>query len=189
MITPRHTVRSTSRARRGGFTLPEVIAAIVIIGALGGLAGAILFQGVDAYRGVSVRADLHSALASAVDRIDRALREIPSLTADGVPSLKGISPSSVDWDEADGGANITLDGDQLLLGYAGTGGYSILSGVTAFTVQCYDQSNTALATSMSGAALNNVRRIEITITAAREGLQDTLRTRVFLRCTMAGGDS
>lgn len=173
--------RPTSRR---AFTLVEAIAAIALIGTLGGIAGAVLFQGIEGYRGVSLRAELHADLASAMDRVDRALRQVPALGGDGIADLKSVTPTSIEWDESDGGANITLDSDDLLLGYQGSGGAPILSGVTAFAVQCYDENNAALAGTLSGSALDAVRRVEVTLTAAREGITDTLRTRVYLRCTM-----
>ncbi len=182
---PLHGRRSALKSR-SAFTLVEVIAAIVIIGTLGGLSGTILFQGVEGYRGVAVGGELHADLASAMDRIDRAIREVPSLAGNGISSIKEVTPTSIDWDETGGGAKILLFAGSLLLGYEGADGTALISGVTAFSVRCYDEGNAALAASLSGAAVNNIRRIEITITAAREGLTDTLRTRIYLRCTMVG---
>ncbi|MBL8744835.1 MAG: type II secretion system protein [Phycisphaerae bacterium] len=191
-----HTLASPSRSdapptagrRCGGFTLVEVIAAMVIIGTLGGLSGAILYRGIEGYRRVAVQSELHAELAAAMDRIDRAIRAIPSLSGSGDPSIKGVSPTSIDWDEATGGASLSLDAGTLLLALEGAEGVRLLEGVTGFNLQCFDQSNAPLASVLTGATAGNVRRIEITLSVGREGLTDTLRTRVFLRCTMAGSN-
>lgn len=177
----------TRRPRRG-FTLMELIAAIVIISTLGGLSGSILFQGIEGYRGVAVRMELHADVASAMDRIDRALREIPSLNGDSLPSIKGVSSTSIDWDQPNGAAKLLLDSGSIMLGYQGSDGEPLISGVTAFSLRCFNESNAALAATLNGSAAADVRRIEVTLTASREGLTDTLRTRVYLRCTMSGTD-
>lgn len=61
--------------------------------------------------------------------------------------------------------------------------------VSGLAVACYDQENTALAANLSGASTAAIRRVELTLQASVGGVGDTLRTRVFLRCTVAGGAS
>lgn len=185
-MIPPHSKPAGRRASRA-FTLVEVIASIVIIGTLGGLAGSVLVRGIEGYRGVAVQSLLHADVASALDRVDRALREIPSLTGDGTPSIKSVTPTSIEWDEANGGAKVLLDTDSLLIGFGGGDGTAILTGMTGMTIQCYDESNAALAATLDASGAAAIRRVEFSITASREGLSDTLRTRVFLRCTMQEG--
>ena len=62
----------------------------------------------------------------------------------------------------------------------------LLSDVSSLAVQTYDESNAALAASLSGAACDDIRRVAVAITIERSGVTETLRTKLFLRCTMAG---
>ncbi len=58
--------------------------------------------------------------------------------------------------------------------------------VTDFTLRAFDESNAELALPLSGAGCDAIRRLSISLTVQRQGSQDTVRTRVFLRCTMSG---
>jgi len=62
----------------------------------------------------------------------------------------------------------------------------LIGDVTAFTVQTYNESNTALSATLSGAACDPIRRIMVTITTQRAGVTQTLRTKLFVRSTMEG---
>jgi prepilin-type N-terminal cleavage/methylation domain-containing protein len=171
---------------RAGFTLVEAIAAMAVLGLLGGLSGSLLARAVEAYRGVAVQSSLHADLAAALDRADRALREIPSPAGDGVPGISGVTASGIEWDDGAGDASLSLVGGALMLATGGDAPTAILEGVAEFSVQCYDESNAAMAASLSGAACEPIRRVQVTITASRGDATDTIRTRVFLRCTMQG---
>ena len=58
--------------------------------------------------------------------------------------------------------------------------------MTTFALQAYDESDGALGFFLGAAACDPIRRTEITLTAERNGVTVTLRTRVFFRCTMQG---
>ena len=62
----------------------------------------------------------------------------------------------------------------------------VLNDVTAFTVTCYNESNAALAASLSGAATQPIRRIQIQVTVSRQGVTESLRARAFVRSLMTG---
>lgn len=168
------------------FTLVEAIASIAVIGLLGGMAGVLLHRSVEGYQGTAEASRLHQELASAMDRIDRALREIDAAGDGSTPDIKAVSPTSLDWDSPDGSSSLAESDGRLTLAINSADPLLILTGVTSFHIQCFDESNSALPAHISGASVENIRRVQVTITASRNGITDTLRTRIFLRCTMAG---
>ena len=62
----------------------------------------------------------------------------------------------------------------------------LLSGVTACTVSTYDEDNTLLAATLGGAGCDDIRRVQLDITVARNGITERLRSKVFIRSTMIG---
>ena len=62
----------------------------------------------------------------------------------------------------------------------------LLTGVTVIEIKAWDESNTALVLPLNGAACDPVRRLSVTIEAARGGVTDRLTTKVFLRSMMEG---
>lgn len=169
---------------RRAFTLIEVIAAIVIIGMLASMTAAVLIRGMEGYEATAQVAQLHSDVTAALDRIDRALRSIPA--AESGANISSVTSASIAWTSAGGACSLSLSAGTLSLVIDGAASQPILSDVTAFTVQCFDESNSALAGSLSGAAVTPIRRVQITLTATRNGRSDTLRTKVFVRSTMEG---
>ena len=59
--------------------------------------------------------------------------------------------------------------------------------VSAFSVQTYDEDNAALGATLTGAACDPIRRIELDLTLQRSGVTTSLRTKLFVRSTMRGG--
>lgn len=159
---------------------------MVIIGTLAGLAAPILIRSAEVYEGTAVRSQLQGDLASAMDRLDRAIRET-SLNAGGDgPDITSVTPASLAWTTLSGAATLDLVGGDLNFASPGESATTILSGATGLTVRCFDESNIELAGTLSGNAVLAVRRIEVTISASRYGLSETLRLRVFPRCMMKG---
>jgi hypothetical protein len=173
------------RGVRRGFTLVEAIAAISVVAALGSVSSAVIFSGITSYRDGSVRAQLHAEESAAFDRISRALWSINrdssvSVTAPLISSVTNTSISfNTNW-------SLSLSGTTLLLSENGGTANAIMNDVSAFTITAYDQSNAALTLPLSGTGTQPLRRIQIQVTGTRQGVSDSLRTRVFLRCTMAG---
>ena len=62
----------------------------------------------------------------------------------------------------------------------------LLSDVTACTITAFDQDNTQLGASLSGAGCDAIRRVSVSVTVQRNGISETLRTRVYIRSTMEG---
>ena len=81
---------------------------------------------------------------------------------------------------------ITLSGSNIVLTGAAAATQNLASNVTVFTIQTYDESNAALPASPSGAQIDTIRRIQITMTASTGGMTETLRTKFFVRCMALG---
>jgi prepilin-type N-terminal cleavage/methylation domain-containing protein len=170
----------TGRTRRG-FTLVEAIAAVTVLGTLGSVASAVIFSAVQSYRDACVVAQLHEEGSSAMEVVARQLRVIPQALSGG-PDISAVTPSSIVF----GTSSLTLSGTDLVWVNAGGGPVTLLSGVSAFVIECFDGSNVAMAGTLTGSECAGVRRISVTITLSRDGESDTIRTRVFLRGFIEG---
>ncbi len=170
--------------RRRAFTLIEAVATITIIAIIAGASSRLILSGADGYAAAATRAELANAASAAMERLTLELREIPlrPATSPAEPYLDAVTASSIAWR---GDAGIDLSGTTLRFTADGVA-RTLATDVSAFSVQCYDQSNSPLATSLSGDACDPVRRVEVTLTLTRNGVSETLRTRVFLRCMIAG---
>jgi len=167
------------------FTLIELIATMAVVGALGSIAASILIASIGGLMGATTSAQLHTELSIALDRIDRELRNIPvdGTASDIAPDIDSLTAASITWSTSN---QISLAGSQLNLTLGGTSAV-LLDDVTAFSVKAFNESNTQMGASLSGAACDDIRRLLIEITVSREGVTERLRTKIYLRCTMAGG--
>src|SRR5262249_7643348 len=145
----------------------------------------VIYTAIAGYRDAAMRAQLHSEVSGAFDRLTRALWSMGRNTAAAgvAANLSSATATSLAWDN---NWSLTLSGTQLMLVEHGGASTSILNNAPSFAVQCYDESNAALPATLSGWAPEAVRRIQLTATVNRDGQTDTLRTRVFIRCCMSG---
>ncbi len=173
-------------AGRGAFTLIEMIATIVILGTMGSIASGVIYQASRTYTEAALSAQLHAELSAGLDRIDRALREIPlkSPYASSAPNITSLSASSITFN---GSSVLTFASGQITLSESGGPAGVLLRNVAAFTIQAFDESNAAMAATLSGTACDALRRLSVSITLTREGVSQTLRTKVFLRSLLKGG--
>ncbi len=191
MTDAMHTRTSTrlpwGRSRRG-FTLIEMVATVVIIGTLGSVASGVIYQASRTYTQAALSAQVHEELASGLDRIDRALREIAikSPYASSAPNIVSLTAASMTYNTSSVLTYTASTGDITLSESGGPTG-TLLRGVSAFTLQAFDESNAAMAASLSGSACDAIRRISVSITLTRDGVSQTLRTKVFLRALLKGG--
>ena len=176
----------TLRPSRRGFTLVEAIATMAIISTLGSVAALVTARATDSYKAAANTAQLQTELSAAMDRVERTLRGIRRKTGVAAADISATTAPSISWNAAGGACSLTLTSGQLVLAENGGAGAAILTDVSAFTVQCYDQSGIALGATLSGASCEAIRRVVITATLTRYGSTTTLRTGVYLRSTMTG---
>lgn len=179
-------MRKNLSCTRRGFTLIEAIATIVILAIIGSLASMIIINAVDGYVDAATEAQLHLEASTAMDRIVRELRKIPldSAAAGIAPDIDDVTASSITLAS---GTEIKLIGNKLSFANAGPPSKALLKDVAAFSIQAYDESNNALAATLTGAACDPIRRLAIDLTLQRAGATATLRTKLFIRTTMSGG--
>jgi prepilin-type N-terminal cleavage/methylation domain-containing protein len=172
--------------RSHGFTLIELVATVAIVGALGSIAASILMASIGGLRESTTRAQLHTEMSIAMDRIDRELRNISldSGASDIAPNIDSISAHAITWE---GSNSLVLDGTNLNLTLYGAGTSVLLADLTALSITAHDENNAPMSASLSGTGCDGVRRLLVEVTAVRNGVTEHLRTKVFLRCTMAGG--
>lgn len=176
------------RTSRTGFTLVEAIATMTILAVVSLGASRIIFAAVDAYAADATRAELTLDLSAAMERIAAELRSIPSRSGrPGTPWIDEVSTSAIVFG---GSMAIELDGTELTLTAAGSDARPLIGDVSSFTLVCFDGLGQPLGLPlMTGPACDQVRRIQVSVTRTVNGVSETLRTRVYLRCTMAGGGS
>src|SRR5258707_12521358 len=104
----------------------------------------------------------------AMARLAAEFRAIPldPAATPAAPLISSVTPTSIAWNT---NYSLALSGSQLRLVVAGGGASTLLDTVTGFSIQCYDQSNAPLATTLSGAGCSPVRRIAVSITVSRQG--------------------
>jgi hypothetical protein len=158
---------------------------MTILAVLSLSASRIIFAAADAYASDAVRAELTLDLSAAMERIVAEVRTIPS--RDASPGSPWIDFAAADSLEFGTGHALTLDGESLMLTIDGGPPRTLLDHVSGFTIACFDEAGAPLTLPLSGSACDPIRRIEFTVARTRHGVSETLRTRVFLRCTLAGG--
>jgi prepilin-type N-terminal cleavage/methylation domain-containing protein len=179
---------SRGRAGRPGFTLIEAVAAMAVMAVLAAATAGLLLRGATAYTTMAGSAQVLMELSTGLERVDRAIREIPLKSQSGAaPNITSLTGTSLAWSTAAGTWSLTLTGSTLTLTEPGQAAQALLTDVSALSILAFNESNTALAASLSGAACDAIRRVEVSITVTRQGRSETLRTRVFLRGAMAGG--
>jgi prepilin-type N-terminal cleavage/methylation domain-containing protein len=168
-----------------GFTMVEAIATLAVLGVLASVSANLIYAATTAYRDAATKAQLADEVSVAMNRIVRRLTSVDRDTTASVvaPRISSVTPTSIAWN---GNYSLTLTSGQLLLVENGSTSRVLLDNVTAFSVSAYDESNAALAGTLSGAATQPVRRLQVQVTAQRSGVAQTIRTKVFIRATMAG---
>ena len=174
---------------RSGFTLVEVIATVVILAVIGSLASRTVMTAMDGYLTAATRAQLHSELSMALDRIAREIRKIPLRADYGAiaPDINAVRSDRLDW----GTSQLIRSASQLTFidNPPPADSAVLLSDVLAFSIQTYDESGAALNQTLNNAGCDPIRRIRVQMTLQRAGVTETLGTSVFLRCTMEGASS
>jgi prepilin-type N-terminal cleavage/methylation domain-containing protein len=172
------------RSRRA-FTLIETIAAMVVVAVIGSLTSGILYTAIGSYRDASTRAQIHNDCSAAFDRLTKLLWSIPRDSSASVvaPLISSVTSTSISWNT---NWTLSLSGTQLMLTESGGTARPVLEDVSSFTVSCFNESNAAMAASLSGAATQPIRRIQIQVTVTRQGTSESLRARAYIRSLMTG---
>jgi prepilin-type N-terminal cleavage/methylation domain-containing protein len=182
---------------RRAFTLIELIAVMVVVAAIGAVASLAIQRAGAAVSQVATRGTLYAEASAAMDRVTRLIQTTPTRTgASGVaPSIASFTASTISWDsqsriEYDAVAHTVVLRD-VASGDAVADSPVLVANTTSFSLVPLDASNTNLFTTLGVTALSaaqgeSVRRVEVQFTMTREGQSVTLRSRAFLRCTMAG---
>jgi prepilin-type N-terminal cleavage/methylation domain-containing protein len=171
----------TTRRTARGFTLVEAICALTVLSVMGSVSSGLIFAGVRGCRDAAASAQLHEEASVAMEVMMRQLRAVAK-TASGNPDIPAVTPSSI----AFGASSFSASGGDLTWVDSGATGVTLVSNVSGMTVQCYDGNNAALAGSLSGSACNAIRRVSVSLTLTRDGVSETVRSRVFLRSFMQG---
>jgi hypothetical protein len=155
------------------------------MGALGAAAASIIVNSARGYSSAVTRAEVASEGSAALDQVWRQLIGIPVKADYGsiAPDISSLNATSIVWS---GVSSITVSSGSLMLTEAGGTARVLIGNVSSLSFQAYDESNTALATSLSGTACDAVRRISIQLITTRAGVSQTFRTKVFIRAAMAG---
>lgn len=169
---------------RGGFTLVESVVTMVILAIIMVTVSQLFLGATQGYTAAAERGELHTAVSCAMDRIAMEIRNARATSGSSPASadITSTSASSIAWMDADGSSrSVSLSGTDLVYSEAGGAGSVLASNISSFSIATYDESNAALAASLSGAATASIRRVQITLVASHGGVVETLRTRVFPR--------
>lgn len=163
--------RGWSSAPRGerGFTLIELIMAIVLVGVVAGIIGMVLLGGMQAFVAQDTKASITTQGRLAVERMVRDIRLIRSRTAADIPTMTGATLSFVDTSGnsvvyTSGGGAVTRNGVALASPNA-----------TALTFSYFQQSGAVAASA------TQVWVIEVNLTFAGTNDSQDFRVRVHPR--------
>ncbi|CAN5838828.1 hypothetical protein BH11PLA1_BH11PLA1_18860 [soil metagenome] len=179
MSTPLRTLC----ARRGGFTLIEMLCTICILATIAMVTSGLIFQASAAFVAAGTGAQLSGELSGAMERVAREVRMIPakSGTSGVVADLNGIGSISILY----GLGAVAMKGDALTI-TEGAGTQCTILENASIAFEALDNQGAVIAEPVTGPKLEQVQRVRITLSATRGSETQTLRTVVFIRSLMAG---
>ena len=181
--------------RRGGFTLIEAIATITVLSVLGSMASFLIVNAVDGYVGAATSSQIHAELAIALDRLTRDIRKIDNDATAGPtdPDIDTVTRAGTEdamtWTDSDGDAySLSKTGSNLMLAVDGGAAAVLLSDVTAFAIEVYNQDNGVIpGGDISTTDCDPIRRVLLDVSLSRHNVTESLRSKVFIRSSMSGG--
>lgn len=178
------TRRAATTRAPGGFTLVEMIAAIVVISIVGLVGSRLVLVASNAMEGTARRAELINSLNLVMER---AMTELSSMDNDrsvpSSPDMWDVHAQGITFRVDDEIRRLHLDGTTVFL-ETNIGTKVLANDITTFTLTFYDRDNAVIAT--PSAAISSIRSIQLTITATRASISETLRSRVFIRSMSSG---
>ena len=163
---------------RNAFTLIEVIAVIVVLGVVAGVASPILFSMSNTYASSLDQRTQAEAASIALDRVIRVIRETPPVAGNsGTPDIAVATASRFELGDT---TEIELTGTNLMLTLPGETPAILCSDVEQFELTYLTDDATELDTG-AGDALTDIHMIHIRI---RSG-ETELRAGAFLREKLA----
>ncbi len=160
-----------------------MLAAVVVLATLGTISASLMMRTASVNADTMIAQQIHSDLVSTLERVERLLREIPAQSGSTNPNITSLSATSL---VLGNGTALTLSGTNLQLTEPGQSAVTLLGNVSALSITAFSDVNAALGASLSGSQCNSIRRVALSMTVTRQGVSDTLRTKVFLRCALAG---
>ena len=158
---------------------------MAVLAVVGSVVSSLILTASDSYTRASRVAQLQAELSSAMNRVTRELRwiGIDQNSAPPVPLINSVSATSITWNT---NYSVALVSGELR--YTPNGGTPVVlaKDVSALTISTFNDTNTALGATLSGAQCYPIRRIQIQFTITRSGVSQSLRTRVYLRALMEG---
>lgn len=165
---------------RRGFTLVELLAAIVVIGAVLSVAASIVLSSADAYAAASSQREAEERISLALDRMVRAIREAPEDPA--MPGSPDIADAASDAITLNGGVRYSIKSGVLFEKNAAGDASPLCTGVTVFELT-YLGGDGLPVDLAGGAPTTDIRRVIIRLAAGGAELQ----TSVFVRAALNGG--
>lgn len=160
-----------------------------VLSIIGLTIGVVMPTAVVATRDHTVRTQLLEEASTTLERLAIELRAIPLDTAalpTIAPKISAVTSTSLNWNT---NWALSLSGTNLMLSASGGTSTLLQPDVSAFSIACYNESSTGLASSLSGSACYPIRRIEVSITLTRTGVSQSLRSRFFVRSCVSGAGS
>lgn len=180
------TWHSPNRCARVGFSLVELIAAMVVLSTIAAAVGVMMPTMASGSRDAILRGELHEEASTTVERLVREWRAIDldaSVPPTIAPNISSGTANSLTW--ATG--SISLSDTSLMLTVPGSTARVLQPNVGSLTITYYNESNSALTPPLTGSACHAIRRIGIDLTLTRDGTSERVRTKVYIRSTMQGG--
>lgn len=182
------TANSPARHRPRGFTLIEAITTIVIIAIVSTISTSLVRTAMGVYENAATRAELSDRLSIAMDRITTELRTMDQTGSVGSnqPNITALTATSITFVASGATRTIALSGTNLELSGSLASNIVLAPEVSDFSLLGYDNVNAALPASPTPAQIATLRRLQVSISATRNGVTETLRTKLFIRELAAG---
>ena len=162
---------------------------------MGSMASFLIVESVDGYVDAATSSQLHAELAIALDRLTREIPKIDNDETAGprdpdIDTVTRVGPDdAMTWTDSLGKTySLAKTGSDLMLAVESGAAAVLLSDVTAFAIEVYDQDNGVIpGGDISTTDCDPIRRVLLDVSLSRHNVTESLRSKVFIRSTMSGG--